>query len=217
MVAGFLYLGILTAFRGYIAAYVEPWVNRTNDLVGAKLKPDDAALFICIPLLMGALIKADEILANLITAILSELKWPLIILAWLLIVALAVVQQNGTCPPFNTLRDVVSCGPLAMQWLSDLTKPFEDRTVPWVQSVHWISWIVWSIGLLPIFAVGALIALLLVFALLALSGLIDNLADIVKKLFRYIDRRRHPEKYICLTDLAGKPLCIQCEKCDRWS
>jgi hypothetical protein len=218
----FLYLGVLTAFRGYIANYVEPWVNQANDLIGGRLKSEDAALFICIPLLMGVLIKADEILANLITIILHELKWPLIILIWLSIVALGVVQQNGTCPSFNTLWDVISCGPIARQWASDLTKPLTDRAEPWVQSVHWISWIIWSIGMLPILALilalKIIIALLLfVLALFSLGWLIECVFDIIRRSFRYIDRRRNPENYIRLADLAGEPLCIECDKCGEHS
>jgi hypothetical protein len=212
----FLYLGVLTAFRGYIADYVEPWVNQANDLLGGKLKADDAALFICIPLLMGVLIKPDEILAYLITIILRELKWPLVILIWLLIVSLAMVQQNGACAPFNTLWDAVSCNPRAVQWLDDLTQPFADRVGPWVQSVHWISWIIWSIGMVPILALKIVIELLLfVLAMLSLGWLIERVSDIVRSLFRYIDRRRNPEKYICLS--KGDWICIECEKCDRRS
>jgi hypothetical protein len=221
----FLYLGILTTFRAYIAAYIEPWVNQANDLIGAKIKPEDAALFICVPLLMGAIIKADEVLASLITIILRELILPLIILAWLSIVALAIVQQNGTCAPFNTFWDVVSCSPLALQWASDFAKPFLDRAVPWVQSVHWISWMVWSIAWAPIFIVGtaiallgAVIALLLFFlALLVLAVSVERASEIIRRSFRYIDRRRNPDKYIRPADLAGGPLCIDCDKCGQHS
>jgi hypothetical protein len=70
----FLYLDVLTTFRGYIAVYVEPRVNQTNDLTGAKIKPDDAALFICIPVLMGVLLKADGIPANLTISFLRALQ-----------------------------------------------------------------------------------------------------------------------------------------------
>jgi hypothetical protein len=33
----FVYLGLLGIFRAYIADYVAPWVDKTNDLIGAKI------------------------------------------------------------------------------------------------------------------------------------------------------------------------------------
>lgn len=92
----FLYLGLLGTFRGYIADYVAPWVDKTNDLIGAKIKPEDAAIFFCIPVLMGVFLKADEILANLVTGLLRWLGLTLFVLAWSLTTILAMAQANPT-------------------------------------------------------------------------------------------------------------------------
>jgi hypothetical protein len=52
---------VLTTFRAYIADYVAPWVDKANDLIRAKIKPEDVGIFFCIPVLMGVCLKADEL------------------------------------------------------------------------------------------------------------------------------------------------------------
>jgi hypothetical protein len=144
---------------------------------------------------MGVLIKADEILANLITIILHELKWPLIVLIWLSIVALAILQQNGTCAPspLGSICSLDFVDNLVNRYDADTCSDTCSEDCNCTLAIRFIAACAWGIII------------------------VERVSEIIRKLFRYSDHRRNPEKYIRLADLAGEPLCIECNKCDRWT
>jgi hypothetical protein len=183
--------GFLRTFRSDIATSIAPRVDKVNDMLGTQLQAVDATTIGCILILMVALLCADKILVDIAGKSLSKLL--LFALVWLTCLILTKSEANGTCAPLSTLADLVSCGPRALKWVSDITKPFVGDAPPWLGSVQWISWAIWFVAMLPIFAAGATLALLALFFVASIVvAVILGAFTILEKLFIYLDYCLHP-------------------------
>ena len=188
-VAGVSLFGFLGKFRRDIATHIAPRVDTV--MLGTQLQAVDAATIGCILILMVALLCADKILADIAGKSLS--KFLLFALVWSTCLILTKSEANGTCAPLNTVADLVSCGPRALKWVSDITKPFVGDAAPWLGSAQWISWGIWFVAMLPILAAGAIFALLALFFVASIVvAIFLALFTFLEKLFVYLDYRLHP-------------------------
>lgn len=93
---------------------------------------------------MGVVTYLDGILTKIVSRFL-RIAWVLLFaIAWLSFFVLSRAETTGKCPPFNSLTDVVACGPIALEWAADFV-----TATPWVNSVRWISLSVWFLGAAP--------------------------------------------------------------------
>jgi hypothetical protein len=181
----------LFGFSGNFVAISQPisrdaWIGNARDTVAV-----DAATIGCILILMVALLCVDKILTDIAGKSLS--KFLLFALVWSTCLILTKSEANGTCAPLSTLADLVSCGPRALKWVLDITKPFVGDAPPWLGSVQWISWGIWFVAMLPIFAAGAIFAVLgLFFVVSAVVAVFLAVFTILEKLFIYLDYCLHP-------------------------